>query len=80
MLEKKNYEGYFVQTWLTINPDLWLHVFKWFTFIYLYLDYNECTNGDANCNHYCYNTGGSYYCYCKVGYELTIDDETCVGK
>lgn len=45
-------------------------------------DDNECTNGVANCNHFCLNTAGSYSCYCQSGYELAAqgDSDTCVGK
>ena len=47
---------------------------------YFFLDQNECTNGVASCNHHCQNTPGDYYCYCKTGYKLDIDNETCIGK
>ena len=43
-------------------------------------DINECSDDDSNgCNHVCTNTDGSYTCYCNTGYELGIDQKTCVG-
>ena len=43
-------------------------------------DINECSDDDSNgCNHVCTNTDGSYACYCNTGYELGIDQKTCVG-
>ena len=45
------------------------------------IDNNECANNDTNdCNQICSNTAGSYVCYCNSGYELGLDDATCVGK
>ena len=45
------------------------------------IDINECSDDDSNgCNQICTNTDGSYACYCNTGYELGIDDETCIGK
>ena len=55
-----------------------LAVINWFSLAII--DHNECTNGVAKCNHNCQNTAGGYYCWCNTGYELDIDDETCVGN
>ena len=45
------------------------------------IDNNECSSSDTNdCNQICSNTPGSYVCYCNTGYELGLDDATCVGE
>lgn len=45
------------------------------------VDINECDSDDTNdCNQICSNTAGSYLCYCNTGYELELDDATCVGR
>ena len=47
----------------------------------VFTDINECSDDDSNgCNQTCTNIDGSYACYCNTGYELGIDDETCIGK
>ena len=43
-------------------------------------DINECLGNDHECNHVCINTMGSYLCSCNVGYELSANQKTCVGK
>ena len=46
----------------------------------LYLDIDECTGDTDNCTDGCVNTEGSYYCTCPGGYELSGDNNTCVGE
>ena len=43
------------------------------------LDIDECQLSNI-CNQSCINTGGSYYCDCESGYQLTTDNSTCRGK
>ena len=45
-----------------------------------HIDIDECTENSNGCNQLCTNTPGSYACYCNVGYELSSDQKTCVGK
>ena len=47
--------------------------------ILLYADINECLTDNGGCAQTCRNTGGSYYCSCDSGYELTSDNHTCTG-
>ena len=43
-------------------------------------DIDECTLGISGCNQHCTNTNGSYVCSCYVGYQISSDNRTCVGK
>lgn len=43
-------------------------------------DIDECHEVTSNCNHYCHNTNGSYFCHCRFGYKLASDNHTCLGK
>ena len=44
-------------------------------------DIDECATGSAECNHYCQNTAGNYYCTCYgSGYRLQDDNSTCLSK
>ena len=44
-------------------------------------DIDECAMGSAECNHYCRNTAGNYYCTCYgSGYRLQDDNSTCLSK
>ena len=43
-------------------------------------DIDECVEGSDGCDHNCTNTNGSYYCTCTTGYELELNNSTCVGK
>ena len=45
----------------------------------LSLDINECEIDTDNCDHYCYNTIGSFSCYCENGYRLHENNATCNG-
>ena len=42
-----------------------------------YADMNECALGNGGCGHECVNTGGSFQCRCRDGYELQPDSLTC---
>ena len=46
---------------------------------FLLTDKNECRVNNGGCIHYCHNTIGSYYCYCKTGYQLYSDRHRCIG-
>ncbi|GFO15831.1 low-density lipoprotein receptor [Plakobranchus ocellatus] len=43
-------------------------------------DVNECALPDHQrvCGHQCYNTPGSYLCFCDSGYKLSADRKSCV--
>ena len=43
------------------------------------LDIDECETDNGGCSDNCYNTPGSYYCTCNVGFHLT-DNHICKGK
>ena len=49
--------------------------------ILICVDINECSSDNAHggCQHFCYNTAGSYYCTCVNGYELSSNGKTCIG-
>ena len=46
----------------------------------IFADNIECDVNNENCEHYCYNTAGSYYCICKTGYQLYFDRHKCIGN
>ena len=41
---------------------------------------NECALGISGCNQYCTNTNRSYVCSCYLGYQISSNNRTCVGK
>ena len=43
-------------------------------------DYDECNITDHGCQQKCENAPGSFYCACRVGYQLNVDNKTCSGK
>ena len=43
-------------------------------------DIDECSEGISGCTQLCTNTIGSYRCTCQYGYQLGIDNHTCLGK
>ena len=45
-----------------------------------YLDVDECTIANGECEHVCINTGGSFYCDCRDGYMLESNNRTCEGN
>jgi len=44
------------------------------------VDVNECENKNGGCSHKCANDWGSYHCECPPGYELDLNNRTCLGK
>ena len=44
----------------------------------VFIDTDECKENAPNCNHFCTNTFGSYFCFCERGYELDTDNHTCI--
>ena len=47
----------------------------------VYADINECLEDNGGCNQFCNNTNdGSYFCTCKDGYLLDVDDKGCLRK
>ena len=40
-------------------------------------DINECETNE--CDQDCVNTFGSYYCTCREGFSLSLDNYTCNG-
>ena len=49
-------------------------------YCYFKSDINECTGGNHDCDHTCYNTIGSYECDCHTGYVLDTNELNCIGK
>ena len=47
-------------------------------FTTLYTDIDECSQDNGGCSHYCFNTFGSYNCYCDNGYSLILG-HSCEG-
>ena len=45
-----------------------------------HIDIDECALGISGCNQNCTNTNGSYFCSCYVGYQISSNYRTCVGK
>ena len=48
-----------------------------FGFIIFYLDVNECSTAEHQCDSICENKNGSYVCSCRPDYELNNDGRTC---
>ena len=61
--------------------------------LYYFTDVNECTetlsiiNGGeftvttlSQCSDMCTNTIGSFKCDCRIGFVLSSDNKTCIGK
>ncbi|XP_071805393.1 mannan-binding lectin serine protease 1-like [Asterias amurensis] len=44
---------------------------------YVAEDINECMDGTDECEHFCHNGIGSFYCSCQFGYTLDQDQKTC---
>ena len=44
----------------------------------MFVDTDECKKNLSNCNQFCTNTLGSYFCFCERGYELDTDNHTCI--
>ena len=43
------------------------------------LDIDECALGTDGCEHMCTNFMGGYNCFCRSGYKLNADMNTCSG-
>jgi len=43
-------------------------------------DINECEENVAHCHHSCTNLDGGYICTCEIGYALSNDLQSCLGK
>ena len=43
-------------------------------------DRDECALGINGCSQICTNTNGSYTCSCYLGYQISSNNRTCVGK
>lgn len=41
------------------------------------IDFDECSENNGGCQHYCRNTYGSYLCSCRNGYTLNNDQHNC---
>ena len=48
--------------------------------MYMHTDIDECALGISGCNQICTNTIGSYVCSCFLGYHISSNNKTCVGK
>jgi len=43
-------------------------------------DVDECEEfPNGGCDHICTNTNGSYNCSCHDGYDLEMNDVSCIG-
>ena len=49
------------------------------TVLFLYIDVDECSNRQHNCDHVCGNIVGSFDCSCQNGFILQPDGRTCEG-
>lgn len=47
--------------------------------IFAFLDVNECDLQPSKCLQGCYNTNGSFQCYCRPGFKLNDDKISCSG-
>ena len=43
-------------------------------------DVDECAQNLDTCSQLCYDTSYSYTCDCNIGYTLSTDGMTCIGK
>ena len=50
------------------------------SFLFCFLDFDECKANTDGCEHTCTNYEGGYYCSCNAGYRLMDDDKGCEGK
>ena len=48
--------------------------------ILIVTDINECLSNNGSCSQTCTNTNGSYICSCQLGYVLSVNNRTCIGK
>ena len=46
----------------------------------LLTDIDECSSNTSECNHYCNNTDGWYFCTCQDGFMLGTDKHNCTGE
>ena len=46
----------------------------------LFVDIDECSEGNSGCSQVCTNEPGDYNCSCFNGYILLSDNYTCEGK
>lgn len=61
--------------------QLILYLYTHLSFVYWFLDIDECLNEDSLCEHgQCTNKAGSYECECEIGYIPAEDKRSCVGK
>ena len=44
------------------------------------IDIDECAEGLHECEHFCFNKNGSYFCDCRSGYYVALDGHSCIGK
>lgn len=52
------------------------HCPKGFTGTHCEQDINECI-ADKPCDQTCFNTLGSFYCTCRMGFTLQADQQSC---
>ena len=77
--KRKKLISFIVQAVFSV-PNVDLTVWTLISFIYFFLDIDECSlsNVDCHANAYCTNTDGSYSCTCHSGY--TGSGTACYGK
>ena len=49
-------------------------------FARVFLDIDECKDGDVCMNGRCVNEPGGYRCLCDRGYSASPDGKTCLGE
>uniref|UniRef100_A0A8C3UPQ3 Complement C1r n=1 Tax=Catharus ustulatus TaxID=91951 RepID=A0A8C3UPQ3_CATUS len=61
--------------------------YRGFLAYYRAVDLDECEPDNAaenderpQCQHFCHNYVGGYFCSCRIGYQLQSDHHSCKGK
>ena len=49
-------------------------------FLFTYLDTDECSSNNSDCEHLCMNEHAAYRCECYQGHQLEPDGKSCIGK
>ena len=54
-----------------------IHEYSW---VYNFIDINECKMSNGGCEHVCTNNNGSFFCTCNAGFILKNDTLSCAGN
>ncbi len=44
------------------------------------LDVDECLAANGGCDHTCQNSAGSFQCFCRRGFRLDDDRQSCIRE